>query len=61
MNYTQIKKLPDPKEKLFATMDRIEELKKVPSMIGLSRDEEIELANLEEAKMNYWSEWKDPD
>ena len=46
-----------PKEKLFKTMDRIEELKNSP--FELSEKEELELRNLEVLKMEQWSDWKD--
>ena len=46
-----------PKEKLFKTMDRIDELKK--SHIELSEAEQIELRHLEVIKMEQWSDWKD--
>ena len=45
-----------PKEKLFKTMDRIDELK---NKISLSEKEELELRNLEVIKMKQWSDWKD--
>lgn len=48
------------KEKLFKTMDRIEELKTTLSMVGLNNDEVLELENLEVRKMQQWSDWKDP-
>ena len=48
----------DAKEKLFKVMDRIEELKNIPSDL-MSEKEEFELRNLEVLKMDYWSEWKD--
>ena len=44
------------KEKLFKTMDRIDELK---NKISLSEIEELELRNLEVIKMQQWSDWKD--
>ena len=46
------------KEKLFKTVDRIDELKKIPSDL-ISESEELELRNLEVIKMQQWSEWKD--
>lgn len=48
----------DAKENLFKTMDRIEELKKIPADF-MSEKEELELSNLEVLKMQYWSDWKD--
>ena len=45
-----------PKEKLFKTLDRIEELK---LLLVLSEDEKIELRHLEAIKMQQWSNWKD--
>lgn len=48
----------DAKEKLFKTMDRIEELKKIPTEF-MSKEEDLELRNLEVLKMKYWSDWKD--
>ena len=48
----------DAKEKLFKTMDRIEELKKIPSDF-MSEKEDLELRNLEVLKMQYYSDWKD--
>ena len=45
-------------EKLFKTMDRIDELKKIPSDL-ISESEELELRNLEVIKMQQWSECKD--
>lgn len=48
----------DAKEKLFKTMDRIEELKTIPAVF-MSEEEELELRNLEVLKMKYYSEWKD--
>lgn len=55
-----IRQISDPKERLFACMDRIEELKKIPSCFGLSRDEQLELENLESLQMDWYSDWKDP-
>lgn len=46
------------KEKLFKIVDRIDELKKIPSDL-ISENEELELRNLEVIKMQQWSEWKD--
>ena len=46
------------KEKLFKTVYRIDELKKIPSDL-ISESEELELRNLEVIKMQQWSEWKD--
>ena len=46
------------KEKLFKIVDRIEELKKIPSDL-ISESEELELRNLEVIKMQQWFEWKD--
>ena len=46
------------KEKLFKTVDRIDELKKIPSDL-ISESEELELRNLEVIKMQQWSECKD--
>lgn len=48
----------DAKEKLFKTIDRIEELKKIPA-IFMSEEEALELRNLEVLKMQYYSDWKD--
>jgi len=48
----------EAKEKLFKTMDRIEELKKIP-IYFMSEEEDLELRNLEVLKMKYYSEWKD--
>ena len=45
------------KEKLFKTMDKIEQIKNIP--IALTENEQLELRNLEVKKMQYWSEWKD--
>lgn len=45
-----------PKEKLFKTIDRIQELK---NKFSLSEIEELELRNLEVIKMQQWSDWKD--
>jgi hypothetical protein len=46
-----------PKQKLFKTMDRIDELKKMP--FELSESEQLELRNLEVIKMQQYSDWKD--
>jgi hypothetical protein len=46
-----------PKEKLFKTMDRIDELKNTP--FELSESEKLELRNLQVIKMQQWSDWKD--
>ena len=48
----------EAKEKLFKVMDRIDELKKIPSEM-FSEEDSLELRNLEVEKMNLWSEWKD--
>lgn len=48
----------DAKEKLFKTMERIEELKNIPA-IFMSQEEDLELRNLEVLKMKYYSDWKD--
>lgn len=48
----------DAKEKLFKTMERIDELRNV--LFGLTEEEELELRNLEVFKMQYYSDWKDP-
>lgn len=48
----------DAKEKLFKTMDRIDELKNIPSDF-MSKEEDLELRNLEVLKMKYYSDWKD--
>lgn len=45
------------KEKLYKTMERIDELKS--SLMDLTPNEENELKNLEVRAMHYWSEWKD--
>ena len=47
-----------PKEKLFKTINRIDELKKIPFDF-ISESEELELRNLEVIKMQQWSDWKD--
>ena len=46
------------KEKLFKTMDRIDELKKIPA-IFMTPEEDLELRNLEVLKMQYYSDWND--
>ena len=48
----------EAKEKLFKTIDRIEELKKIP-LEFMSKEEDLELRNLEVLKMQYYSDWKD--
>ena len=45
------------KEKLYKTMDRIDELKS--GILDLTIEEEAELKHLEIMKDKYWSEWKD--
>ena len=47
------------KEELFKTIDRIEELKKLPCDF-ISESEKLELRSLEVIQMHQWSEWKDP-
>lgn len=46
------------KEKLFKTMDRIEQIKSNPFR---SEKEDLELEHLEVIKMQQWSDWKDPN
>lgn len=47
-----------PKEKLFKIMDRIKEIKSLPS-IFLTQELQFELRNLEVKKMQAYSDWKD--
>ena len=46
------------KEKLFKTIERIEQINNTPFLISENKKKELE--NLHELKMIYWSEWKDP-
>lgn len=57
--YSTIYNIKDPKEKCFAAIDRIEEIKKLDSIFGSTHESEIELANLEVLKMQSYSDWKD--
>lgn len=57
--YSEIHKIEDPKQRMFACMDRIKELKEFGGLIPLGYEDKLELDNLEVLKMNSWSEWKD--
>lgn len=57
--YSQIVAIEDPKERLFAILEKIDHIKFVPIVIR-SQYEQIELENLEELKMSAYSDWKDP-
>lgn len=57
MTYSEIIQIKDPKERLFAIMDRIEDIKTQPEII--SNPMPFELENLEVKKMDAYSDWKD--
>ena len=52
-------KSEEAKKKLFACIDRIEELKNLTAFGKLTDEEDLELRNLEVKKMQYYSDWKD--
>lgn len=57
--YQMIYYIKDPKEKLFAIMDRLEEIRNIPTAWQTPK-EVLEAENLERLKMNAYSDWKDP-
>ena len=60
-SYAEIQNIIDPKTKLFAIIDKIDELKTIRDTIGLSDKQQFELENLQVLQMNAYSDWKDPD